>query len=135
MKTLLVLIASLLVSPAFASSGLVETPLKAEKITVERIKCPPGKKCAAVMRYELVATYQARGCRDKVELTITEDGETNDGKLILNLYAVNYHNPKLPRVLCIAKPMRTFREYVGGYSKERLKIIQRTTKPSNLLFW
>lgn len=75
------------------------TVLKARTLKVTQQKCPPGKVCAAVMRYQIEATYKTIGCADTLEVKPFDGGYTADGKRVIELMALNYHSAKT--VKCI----------------------------------
>lgn len=124
MKTLLVLLVSLLVSSAYATR-IEQTVIKASNISFEQVECPSDAICFAVVKLQAVVTYKALGCLDDIDATAEDGGFTKDGKRILKLRAVNFHNPRSAKVKCFAQPRETFKFDLGMISTpEGVKIVE-----------
>lgn len=121
MKLLLALFVSLVVSNAFAGTPRKVSVIKAQSLEIDRVKCPPGKMCAAVLRYEIVATYKPVGCADEVEIKAYDAGYVEGTNTrIIELIGLNYSRGK--NIRCTHHPLKVRRVGIG--SSADVKIVE-----------
>jgi hypothetical protein len=128
MKTLSILITSLLMTTVYAQSlpvGVSVLTATTLEVLTPMPKCAPTVACDFTT--DLHATYTALGCLDRVVVTASRDSDmTAMGKIRVNLSAVNIHNPESDHVKCFVAPTKTAVLTLGrgSISKEDVEVVQ-----------